>query len=115
MKVKFSDQQGNDVTFVLNESEAAHAFERMLPMTVELTNFASNEKGFYPRKKINTFGAPLAPGGLEGLCYHKPWNQVIIFYGGYSDYEDLYELGYPISGQGQIRNLKGPVLIEEIY
>ncbi len=115
MKIKFSDTFGNDVTYVLNDSEAAHALERMLPMTVTLDQFASNEKGFYPNKKLNIFGAPLAPGGQEGLCYHRPWNQVILAYGGYSQYEGLYELGMPIAGQGAVRNLKGPVLIEELY
>lgn len=115
MKVKFSDQNGNDVTYVLEDTELGHAFERMLPMTVNIQNLASNEKGFMSPKKLSVFGANLAPGGLEDLCYHKPWNQIILFYGGYSDYEDLYELGHPIAGQGQVRNLKGPVYIEEIF
>ena len=114
MKIKISDKIGNDVTFALNESEAAHALERMLPMEVNLQKLSSNETAFSLSKKINTFGAPLASGGLEVLAYHKPWNMVIIAYGGYSDYEDLYELGMPIAGQGQIRNMKGQVLIEEI-
>lgn len=115
MKIKISDERGNDVTCVLNESEAAHALERMLPMNVHISDYSSNEKGFTPPKKINIFGAPLASGGNEVLAYYRPWNVVMLAYGGYSEYEELYELGIPVAGQGQIRNLRGPVFIEEIY
>ncbi|WP_273235313.1 cyclophilin-like fold protein [Ileibacterium valens] len=115
MKIKISDTRGNDVTCTLNESEAAHALERMLPLKTSLSDYASNEKGFMPPKKINVFGAPLSNGGTEVLAYYRPWNVVMLIYGGYSEYDELYELGMPVAGQGQIRNMKGEVLIEEIY
>lgn len=115
MKVKFSDTYGNDATYVLHDNELGHAFERLLPMTVEMNKIGSTELAFTPKKKMSTFGAPLAPGGVEGLCYHQPWNQVILYYGGYSEYEDLYEIGYPIAGQGAVRYFKGPIYVEEIY
>ncbi|MCF0246470.1 MAG: hypothetical protein HUJ55_06565 [Ileibacterium sp.] len=115
MKIRFKDTKGNDVTYELIESEASLELTRMLPMTVEIQDFHSNEKGFWCPKKLNVFGAPLAPGGLESLCYFKPWNQIVLFYGGYSEYEDLYELGMPVAGQGQVRNLKGQVTIEKIF
>ncbi len=51
MKIKISDTRGNDVTCTLNESEAAHALERMLPLKTSLSDYASNEKGFMPPKK----------------------------------------------------------------
>lgn len=114
MKVKFSDTYGNDVTYILYDTELGHAFERMLPMTIVLSKIGTTEFSFVPPKKLNTFGAALAPGGAEGLCYHAPWNEIILYYGGYSQYEDLFELGTPIAGQGAVRNLKGPVLVEEI-
>lgn len=115
MKVKFSDQYGNDVTYHLHDTELGHAFERMLPLTVYLNKSGSNEFSFSSPKKLNTFGAQTAPGGLEGLCYHQPWNEIILYYRGYNQYEDLYELGMPIDGHGAVRNFRGPVLIEEIY
>ncbi len=115
MKIKMTDTRGNDVTCVLNDSEAAHALQRMLPLRIELNDYASNEKGFISPKKINIFGAPLASGGQEVLAYYRPWNIIMLMYGGYSEYEELYELGIPTAGQGQIRNMKGEVVIEEIY
>ncbi|MEY8307942.1 cyclophilin-like fold protein [Erysipelotrichaceae bacterium 51-3] len=114
MKVKFSDQYGNDVTYNVPESELGYAFERMLPMTVKMTKTGSREFSFVPPKKMNCFGAQLAPGGIEGLCYHQPWNEIILYYGGYSEYEDLYELGTPICGMGAVRNLKGDVIVEKV-
>ena len=114
MRIRFDDLKGNDVTYEIVESEASLAFSRMLPMTVNIQDLASNEKGFMISKKLNTFGAPLASGGVEALCYFKPWSMIVLMYGGYSEYEDLYELGSPISGQGQVRNLKGLVYVKEV-
>ncbi|MGM9960822.1 MAG: cyclophilin-like fold protein [Allobaculum sp.] len=115
MKVKFSDQFGNEVIYKVDSiSELGHAFCRMLPLTVILQKTGSNEFSFVSPKKLNTFGANTAPGGLEALCYHQPWNEVIIYYGGYSEYEDLFEIGSPISGMENVRNLHGPVFVEEI-
>ena len=115
MKFKFSDSYGNDVTYEIHDSELGHALERMLPLTVILNQIGSSEMSFVPPKKLSTFGAPIAPGGIEGLCYHEPWNEVILYYGGYSQYENLYEIGMLVAGQGAVRNLHGPVKIEEIY
>ena len=114
MKVKFSDQYGKALTYNVPESELGYAFERMLPMTVKMTKTGSREFSFVPPKKMNCFGAQLAPGGIEGLCYHQPWNEIILYYGGYSEYEDLYELGTPICGMGAVRNLKGDVIVEKV-
>ena len=115
MRIRFDDLKGNDVTYEILESEASLAFSRMLPMTVDMQDLASNAKGFMLSKKLNTFGAPLAPGGLEALCYYKPWGMIVLMYGGYSEYEELFELGTPIAGQGQVRNLKGKVCVDKIY
>lgn len=114
MKIKFSDEYGNDVTYVIEDTELGHAFERLLPQTVRMNKIGSNEMAFTPSKKLSVFGAELAPGGKEALCYHKTWNEVILFYGGYEPQEGLFLMGDPIKGQGAVRNLKGPILIEEI-
>lgn len=114
MKIKFSDQYGNDVTYHIHDNELGRALTRMLPLTIVLHKTGSSELSFVSPKKLDTFGAFTAPGGLEALCYHQPWNEVILYFGGYSQYEDMYEIGVPIAGMGQVRNLRGPVLIEEI-
>lgn len=115
MKARFSDQYGNEVIYKLFDTELGHAFERLLPMTVELQKTGSNERSFLAPKRLNTFGANLAPGGEEVLCYHVPWQQIVLYFDGYSQYEDMYEIGMPIFTEGSIRNMRGPVLIEEIY
>lgn len=82
-------------------------------MSVEMLS-ENNAKYFIPDKKLNTFGAPLAKGGTESLCYHSSWNEIILYYGGYKVADDLYEIGRPIAGSGQIRNLRNPVLVDEL-
>lgn len=114
MLIKFSDEYGNDVTYELEDTELGHAFERLLPLTVWLNKTGPNEFSFTPVKRLNTFGASEAPGGREALCYNKSWNEVFLYYGGYEPADNLYIFGMPIKGQGAVRNLKGPVTIEEI-
>ncbi|MDO4664328.1 MAG: cyclophilin-like fold protein [Erysipelotrichaceae bacterium] len=114
MKVKISDEFGNEVIYKVHDDELSHAFCRMLPLTVVLQKSGSNEFSFVSPKKMNTYDACTAPGGVEALCYHQPWNEILIYYAGYSQYEDLYEIGVPISGNETARNLHGPVFIEEV-
>lgn len=114
MKIKFSDQYGNDVTYEIEDTELGHAFERLLPQTVWMNKTGSSQFSFTPAKKLSVFGAKEAAGGKEAICYHKPWNEIILFYGGYQPDEGLYQLGVPVKGQGAVRNLKGPILIEEL-
>lgn len=115
MKFKFSDTYGNDVTYEVNDSELGHAFERLLPITVVMTRSGSSELSFMPPKRLSTFGAPKAKDGREALCYHEPWNEIILYYGGYDSNDNVYVIGTPIAGMGAVRNLKGPITIEEIF
>lgn len=115
MKVRFSDQHGNEVVYKLYDTELGHAFERLLPITIKLEKTGANERSFMSPKRLNTFGANIAPGGLEALCYHKPWQQIILYFDGYNQYEDMYELGQLLYQVGSVRNLRGPILVEEIY
>lgn len=114
MKIRISDGKGNDLVYTLNDSEPAHALQRMLPAEFGLTDYRAGVKGFTPQKKLNVFGAPLAGTGDEVLVYYRPWNMVFMVQGGYKPEDELYVLGYPESGQGQLRNLKGNIRIEEI-
>jgi hypothetical protein len=115
MKVRMSDEFGNEVIYELYDTELGHGFQRLLPFAVNLQQSGSNERSFTPSRKFDVFDAPLASGGVEALCYHQPWEEVILYYGGYSEYEGLYEIGKPIDGQGAVRYLKNPVYFEEIF
>lgn len=106
-------QSGDDkvLIFQLNESRAARALYEQLPLMVELENYSTNEKIFYPPTPLDTADTPLADGGIGTLAYYAPWGDVVIFYGSYRSNSQLYELGNVISGGDLMRTPSGNVHI----
>ncbi len=99
------------IVFVLNDSTAANGLYEQLPLEIEVENFSSNEKIFYPPDKLDCAGAPMAGGGAGALAYYEPWGDVVLFYGGFSANDSLYGLGEAVSGAEHIPNLSGTLLI----
>ena len=60
-KIIVTDTGGHRVTFALNSTSPAESLYEMLPLTVEVSNYGSNEKIFYPPKKIS-FGSDATEG-----------------------------------------------------
>ena len=86
-----------------------------LPLTLDVENFSSNEKIFYPTSELDTDSTPISNGGGEGtLAYYVPWGDVVIFYDSFTSASGLYELGVAISGTDQIGNLSGEITIEKL-
>ena len=111
MKMNVS-ANGGTVVFELNGSQASKDLYAQLPLTVELQNFSTNEKVFYPPEKLETSKTPLAKEGGGGtLAYYAPWGDVVMFYDSYSPNGSLYELGAAISGEELIQDLSGTVEI----
>ena len=103
------------ILFELNSSVAAKYLYEQLPLTVEVENFSTNEKIFYPTNKLNVTDTPLANrGGVGVLAYYEPWGDVVMFYDSFSSASGLYELGTAIEGSDQIENLFGEIIIEKI-
>lgn len=100
------------VVFELNDSRAAQMLYEQLPLTIEVENYSTNEKIFYPPQKLDTGDAPQADGGAGTLAYYAPWGDVVMFYGDFSASGGLYELGNAVSGGAQILQLSGTVQIE---
>ena len=51
------------VVYALNDSPAAQSLLSQLPLTVEVEDFSTNEKVFYPPQELDTANTPLAEGG----------------------------------------------------
>ena len=85
-----------------------------LPFTVEVENFSTNEKIFYPSDKLSTKNTP-NPSSVDvgTLAYYRPWGNVVMFYGGLRPNSDLYELGNVVSGKESIKNLSGSITVEK--
>lgn len=103
---------GHTVVFKLNDSPASRSLYNQLPLNIEVENYSSNEKIFYPPDKLEIGGTPLTDGGGEGgLAYFASWGDVVMFYGKYGPYSGLYELGTAVSGSEWIQELSGEILI----
>lgn len=105
---------GNEIVFKLNDSQAAEDLHAQLPLSIDVENYSSNEKIFYPPKKLGTANTPLAKNVQPGtLAYYAPWGDVVMFYGSFGSAAGLYELGHAISGGEHVREMSGKIRIEQ--
>ncbi|MBO0340374.1 MAG: cyclophilin-like fold protein [Bacteroidota bacterium] len=91
LKISFGD---TELTATLYDNPTSRDLTSMLPITTELEDYASNEKIFYPERKLTKDGAP---GGYEpskgDITYYAPWGDVAIFYKDFSYSSGLIALG----------------------
>lgn len=106
-EIQIKAESGDVLVFELNDSCAASALYEQLPLTVDVEAFSTNEKIFYPPKKLNLSDTPNAEMEVGTLAYYAPWGNVVMFYDTYSPNGDLYELGHIVSGVDKINSLSG--------
>lgn len=102
------------VVYELNDSPAAQGLLSQLPLTVEVEDFSTNEKVFYPPQELDTTDTPLAVGGAGTLAYYAPWGDVVLFYDSFSANGSLYELGEAVSGAEDISQMTGTITVETV-
>ena len=102
----------NQILCELNDSPAAHSLLAQLPMTIEVEDYSTNEKIFYPSTPLETVDSPLAQAGAGTLAYYEPWGDVVFFYGDYNENPGLFELGQVVSGAELIAQMSGTITIE---
>ena len=99
------------VTYALEDNAAADALLAQLPLTIEIEDYSTNEKIFYPPQALETAGAPAASGGAGVLAYYAPWGDEVLFYDDFSENASLFALGRAVSGAESIRDLAGTVTV----
>lgn len=104
----------SSIIYELNDSSAADALYQMLPLTIEVEDYSTNEKIFYPEQALDTSDSPLAQAGAGTLAYYEPWGDVVFFYGDYNENPSLYELGQAVSGSEHISGMSGTITIEAL-
>ncbi|WP_320172400.1 cyclophilin-like fold protein [Maridesulfovibrio sp.] len=105
---------GQEVVFELNDSQASKDLYAQLPIDIKVENYSSNEKIFYPAKKLGTANTPLVKSARTGtLAYYAPWGDVVMFYGSFGSASGLYELGHAVQGSENIRKLSGTIRVEK--
>ena len=102
----------NTIVYALNDGSAADSLYEMLPLSIEVEDYSTNEKIFYPEDGLDTSNSPLAQGGSGTLAYYEPWGDVVFFYGEYNENPGLFELGQIVSGEELISQMSGTITIE---
>lgn len=101
----------HEVVFALNDTPAAQSLYAQLPLELEVDNYGSNEKIFYPPEKLDGTDAIETGGEAGGLAYFSPWGNVVMYYGAFGQYPGLYVLGEAISGAEQISLFSGTIQV----
>ena len=102
------------VVYELNDSPTAQSLLSQLPLTVEVEDFSTNEKVFYPPQELDTSDTPLAEGGAGTLAYSAPRGAVVLFYDSFSANSSLFELGEAVSGAEDISQMTGTITVETV-
>ena len=112
--IKLTTTNNQTIEIELNNSPSANDLYNQLPLSIDLEDYSTNEKIFYPPNKLNTESTPKATPKIGTLAYYEPWGDVVIFYDDFRANNDLYELGHVISGGDIVSELSGTVTIETI-
>lgn len=111
MKISVSDGK-NKIVYELNTSEQSKSLYSQLPLKVQIENYSTNEKIFYPKEKLPLKNGIEGSGDSGTLAYFSPWGNVVLFYGKFSEYPGLFILGKAVGGAENIKNLSGMVSVE---
>ena len=93
MKIKITiDNKVFNAT--LNDSDAAHDFAALFPLTLNLTDYASTEKVSDLNERLSTSGSPSGCSAKVGdITYYSPWGNLAIFYRSFGYAGGLIKLG----------------------
>lgn len=103
---------GTTIIFKLNDSDASKELLSQLPLNIKVEDYASNEKIFYPPKKLSTSNTPIANAKQGTLAYYAPWGDVVMFYKDFGTASGLYELGNVVLGTENIKDISGTIKIK---
>lgn len=113
-EITVQTEDGNTIIFELNNSKAATELYNQLPISVKIEEFSTNEKVFYPPKKLDVSDTLLAGPMIGTLAYYAPWGDVVMFYDKFNANSSLYGIGYAVSGEELIKELSGKVKIDKL-
>ena len=92
---------GKIISATLNNSQASRDFAALLPLTLQLKDYAGEEKISDLPAKLSTAGSPEGTAARKGeLTLYAPWGNLAIFYKPHGYETGLISLGlldYPDS------------------
>ena len=92
MRVEFVCENGVG-TAVLNDTNSAKSFYEILPLKLDLKDYAGREKIAYLPERLNFAGDPSSDGKVGDLGYFSPWGNLVLFYEPQPYYDGLIKLG----------------------
>ena len=102
------------IIYELNDSPSAKSLYAMLPIDIEVENYGSNEKIFYPEQALDTTDGIEGGGEAGALALFSPWGNVVMYYGPFSTWPGLYLLGQAVEGIDQVSSLSGTIHVEAV-
>lgn len=85
---------GQPLIATMIDNSASRDFLSRLPLKVELSDYANNEKIFYPKPKLDVSNVPEGMDPQAGdITYYAPWGDVAIFYRNFRYSSGLVPLG----------------------
>ena len=101
MRVEFSCENIKAIA-VLNDTNAAKSFYEILPLELNLKDYAGREKIAYLPTRLNFAGDSSSDGKVGDLGYFSPWGNLVLFYKAQPYYNGLINLGKFESGFEEI-------------
>ena len=98
--------EGGEAVATLLDNPLAEAFLRLLPMEVEFSDFAGEEKIFYLPEKLPVRGTANADEQKGDFCYYAPWGNMAVFYKGCGHGKNLYVVGNLAAGKEKLAAMK---------
>ena len=111
-EIIITSENGDTIVFELNDSSASESLYEQLPLMIEVEDYSTNEKIFYPPEGLDITDTPVADTEVGTLAYYAPWQDVVMFYDSYQSNSSLYELGHVVSGEELISSLSGTITIQ---
>ena len=115
MKIRFRFP-ADEFIVTLVDQPVAYELVAMLPLRLEMSDFASAEKIAYLPHKLNADSAPAGTDAEAGdLAYYAPWGNLALFYKKASYAPGLIHLGRIDGAIGTLgRQREGVVTVELI-
>ncbi|CAJ0715050.1 hypothetical protein LMG6871_01313 [Ralstonia edaphis] len=102
---------GQTLSAALEDNAAARDFFGLLPLVLDLEDYAATEKIAQLPQKLSTAGAPAGMTPAAGdITYYAPWGNLAIFYKGFDHSAGLVRLGH-ITGDIQLLRGRGPLKV----
>jgi len=85
---------GQTIGAVLYDTAQARELVSMLPLSVEIEDYSTNEKiAYLPRKLSGDGTVTFEDEAVGDICYYAPWGNLVLYHAGYAYSRGLIRLG----------------------